>query len=72
MNKLLPGILVLTLLLGSFRGYLALFDKGRTEPRYIYPYPVASLPEADQKALEAGIPARNEEELCRLLEDFLS
>lgn len=72
MNKLLSALLTLSFVLGSFRGYIALFDKGASEPRYIYPYAVASLPEEDQLALEKGIPARNQEELGRLLEDFLS
>lgn len=72
MNILLRRILAFSLVLGSFRGYIALFDKGVSEPRYVYPYAVASLPEADRLALEQGIRVGNEEELSRLLEDFLS
>ena len=58
--------------LGCLRGYLALFDKGASEPRQIFPCAVSSLPEADRQALEAGIPVRTEAELNRLLEDYLS
>lgn len=72
MRKLLPLALALSLTLGSFRGYIALFDRGKTEPRYVYPYPVTLVPEADRAALEAGIRVSDQEELRRLLEDFLS
>lgn len=72
MNILWRRILALSLVLGSFRGFIALFDKGQAEPRYIYPYSVSSLPEEDRQALEKGIRVVSEEELCRLLEDFLS
>ena len=76
MNKLLRKLFVslwaLGLVLGSFRGYVALFDKGKAEPRMVYPYATAALPKADQQALEAGIPVRSEEELRQMLEDYLS
>lgn len=64
--------LALGFLLGSYKGYVALWEKGASEPRQIYPYRVCTLPPADQKALEDGIYVRNEQELARLLEDFLS
>lgn len=76
MNKVLrnlfASLLTAGLVLGSFRGYVALFDKGKGEPRMVYPYATAALPQADQQALEAGIPVKSEEELRRLLEDYLS
>lgn len=65
-------LLILGLTLGSFRGFLALFEDGKEEPRQIYPCRVTSLPPADQQALTAGIPVRSEKELQHLLEDFLS
>ena len=65
-------ILVLYLLLGSWKGYVALFDKNSQEPRQIFPCPVDSLPEPDQKALEKKIPIRNERDLQQALEDYLS
>jgi hypothetical protein len=65
-------LLVLGFVLGSFRGYLALWDADRPDPIQIFPCPVSALPEADQDALENGIPARSRMELDRLLEDYLS
>ena len=71
-KRLLSAALLLYVVLGSWKGYVALFDQGKDEPRQIFPYPVASLPEADQKALEEGIVVRNDRDLQRLLEDYLS
>ena len=59
-------------LLGSHKGYLALWKEDRPEPFQIFPVNVDTLPEADRKMLEQGIPARSETELSSLLEDFLS
>ena len=47
-----PCLLALYLLLGSWKGYLALFEKGKEEPRQIFPCQISTLPEADQAALE--------------------
>lgn len=69
---LLSAALLLYVVLGSWKGYVALFDQGKEEPRQIFPYPVASLPEADQQALAEGIVVRNDRDLQRLLEDYLS
>ena len=71
-KRLLSAALLLYVVLGSWKGYVALFDQGKDEPRQIFPYPVASLPEADQKALQEGIVVRNERDLQQLLEDYLS
>lgn len=59
-------------LLGSHKGYLALWKEDDPEPYQIFPVKISSLPEADQQALEQGIPARSDLELAQLLEDFLS
>ena len=59
-------------LLGSHKGYLALWKDDRPEPFQIYPVKVSSLPEEDRLELEKGIAARSEIELSSLLEDFLS
>ena len=64
--------LVLYLLLGSWKGYLALFEKGKVEPRQIFPCQISTLPEADQAALEEKIPIRNDRDLQQALEDYLS
>ena len=59
-------------IVGSWKGYLALFDPGKEEPKQIFPRQIVTLPEADQQALEAGIPIRNQRDLESLLEDYLS
>ena len=61
-----------SLILGSWKGYVALFRKNADEPMQIFPYTVASLPPADQAALEEGIPIRNQRDLQKILEDYLS
>lgn len=65
-------IAVLSLILGSWKGYVALFEKGSDEPTQIFPCPVDSLPLADQAALEEGIPIRNQRDLQQIIEDYLS
>ena len=65
-------LMALYLLLGSWKGYVALFENGREEPRQIFPCPVSSLPETDQEALEKRIPIRNASALQQALEDYLS
>ena len=71
-HRFLSGLLALGLTLGSFRGYLALFEDEAEEPRQVYPCPIASLPTADRYLLERRIPVRSEKELQHLLEDYLS
>ena len=63
---------VLYLILGSWKGYVALFEKDSPEPRQIFPCLVSSLPLADQAAMEQGIPIRNQRDLQKVLEDYLS
>ena len=64
--------LALYLILGSWKGYVALFDQGAQEPKQIFPALVEALPQEDQAALNAGIPVRNQRKLQQLLEDYLS
>lgn len=71
-KKLFSIFLALYVVLGTWRGYVALFDKGKDEPRQIFPNTVASLPPEDQAALEKGIVVRNDRQLQQLLEDYLS
>ena len=71
-KRAFPGLLVLYLLLGSWKGYVALFENGKEEPRQIFPCPVDSLPETDQQRLQEKIPIRNERDLQQALEDYLS
>ena len=70
--RLLPSLLSLFVVLGSYKGYIALFDEDAAEPKQIFPCKVASLPPADQQALEEGILVRNDRDLNQLLEDYLS
>ena len=71
-KRILPAMLALYVILGSWKGYVAIFEKGAAEPRQIFPTQVTSLPPADQQALEKGIIVRNERDLNQLLEDYLS
>jgi len=71
-KRQLTLLIALYLLLGSWKGYVALFEKGKEEPRQIFPCPVDSLPEQDQAALEKRIPIRNQRDLQQALEDYLS
>ena len=72
MKQLFARMIILGLYLGCHKGYLALMDTDKEAPLQIYPCPVSSLPDADQSALERGIPVKNETELAQRLEDFLS
>jgi len=71
-KRSVPLLLSLYLMLGCWKGYVALFEKGREEPRQIFPCPVDSLPEQDQKRLQEKIPIRNQRDLQQALEDYLS
>ena len=71
-NRLFSAVALLYLVVGCWKGYVALFDKGASEPRQIFPCPVSALPEPDQMALEEGILVRNQRDLERILEDYLA
>ena len=71
-TKILLHILILTFLLGSYKGYLALWKGSDPEPFQIYPVAISSLPEADQSSLSQGITAYSQRQLDKLLEDYLS
>ena len=64
--------LILAFLLGVRDGFVALWKIPGNEPLFVSPYSVSSLPAEDRKQLENGIIVRTEEELARLLEDYLS
>ena len=65
-------LLALYLVLGTWKGYVALFDGGEEEPKQFFPTPVSALPAADQEALKKGIVIRSQRQLQQLLEDYLS
>lgn len=71
-HRLLPSLLALYVVLGTWKGYVALFEEGAREPRQIFPTTAASLPEADRQALAEGIVIRNDKMLQQILEDYLS
>lgn len=71
-KRLFSGLLALYVVIGTWKGYVALFDQGAREPKQIFPCPVEALPEADQQALEKGVIVRNQRDLQQLLEDYLS
>ena len=64
--------LVLAFLLGSYKGYVALWIPPVREPAQVFPYRISSLPPEDQRLLENGISIGSEKELQYLLEDYLS
>ena len=71
-QRFLMSVLLFFMILGTWKGYVALFEKDAQEPRQIFPCPVSALPEADQQALEQRIPIRNDRDLQKILEDYLS
>ena len=71
-KRILSSLLALYVILGSWKGYVALFEKNHQEPRQIFPTQITSLPMADQLALEDGIIVRNQRDLDQLQEDLLS
>ena len=70
--RLAAAFFALYVVIGTWKGYVALFDPGAAEPKQIFPCPVEALPEIDQQALENGIIVRNQRDLQQLLEDYLS
>ena len=64
--------LLFLFILGSSDGFIALWKDSDPEPVRVFPYSIASLPEADRRALEQGIRIETETDLTRLLEDYLS
>jgi len=71
-QRIFSLLMALYLVLGTWKGYVALFQQGKSEPRQIFPTQVSSLPPADQQALEEGIVVRSGKKLQQLLEDYLS
>lgn len=74
MTRKVQGYLALIclFLLGTYKGYIALWTDENKQPAKVFPYAVSSLPAADQKRLEKGIKISSAEELYELLQDYLS
>ena len=71
-RKTAPVLVTLGLILGCWRGRVALFLPGEPEPIQTYDVRLEMLPPADRQALEEGMRICSAEELSRLLEDLLS
>lgn len=56
--------------LKEYEGRLAVFETEQDTPREVFDININIFPENDIEALKNGIPAENEEELMRLIEDF--
>lgn len=70
--RLFHSLILLGFVLGCHQGRIALWKDTNPNPVRVFPYPVTSLPHADQQLLMDGIPIADETELARLLEDYLS
>ena len=66
------SLLLAGLLLGTYKGRIALWKDTEKEPWKVFPYPVSALPAQEQAALKKGIHVDTIEDLNRLLENFLS
>lgn len=65
-------LILASLFLGLHGKNLALLDGNTGKAIEIYPLSVSMLPKADQENLRRGITVESEEDLSRLLEDYLS
>ena len=73
--RLPPILLILAFCisyLGLYRGNLAIFSGDDQKPAQVFPYSQELFPETDREALRKGIPFSSQEELSRLMEDYLS
>ena len=64
--------LLLIAYLGIYQGRIALWQDNSTTPAVIFPDRADLLPVTDQQMLEDRIPITSQEELNRLMEDYLS
>ncbi len=71
-RKFLSTVFLLYVVLGCWKGHLAVFEGSAEEPRQIYPKKIDALPEDDQEALAEGILIRDPRRLEELLRDYLS
>ena len=71
-QKTFALLLALYVVLGCWKGHVAIFRPGQTEPWQIFPKKAEALPQSQQDALAEGIVVRNERDLQNLLADYLS
>ena len=65
-------ITLLGLLLGIYKGKVAVWKDNDPKPAKVFPYSARLLPAADRKRLEKGIHFNTKEELTRAIEDYFS
>jgi hypothetical protein len=65
-------ILFFGFLLGIHEGKIALWHDDDPQPVKVFPFYAKFLPSADRRALEEGIRFESEEDLKRLLADYMS
>ena len=71
-RKILCSWIAWGLILGIHRGYIALWNETDPLPMEVYPYKAVMLPPSEVRALEAGIPIRDQGHLRFLLMNYLS
>ncbi len=71
-RKIIPYLISFGVMLGVYRGQLALWKGDDPQPCKIFPCPVSMLPRDQRQALEKGIKIDSMEDLDRLLEAYLS
>lgn len=59
-------------ILGEYKGRLAVYSGGKSEPDLVFDVYIHYLPELDREQLQKGIPVTDYEELVRLIEDYSS
>ena len=71
-HSILYSILFFGFLLGIYEGRIALWKDNDPKPYKVFPYYAAMLPKEDRNTLKKGIYLENEEQLRKLVEDYLS
>ena len=69
---ILYSILCFGFLLGIYEGRIALWKDNDPKPYKVFPYSAGLLPRKDRETLRKGIYLENEEQLRKLVEDYLS
>ena len=72
LSQLCCNFLMLSFLLGAYRGRLALWKDGESHPCKVFPCPVMTLPKKVQQELKKGIRLDTIEDVNQLLENFVS
>ena len=65
-------IITLAFLLGTYQGYVELWEGEDPLPVKVFPYSVKLFPEEDRQILEDGIRIRDLPELAARIEDLIS